>query len=71
MCREMKKEFDLAEVALHNSKEDLWIVIRGHIYDVTEWQHDHPGGYRVLEKTAEKIAQSSSETWGTHRMPWK
>ena len=41
-------------MALHNSKEDLWIVIRGHIYDVTEWQHDHPGGYRVLEKNGGK-----------------
>ena len=38
----------MEEVALHNTEEDLWVVVYGRVYDVTDWQHDHPGGDDIL-----------------------
>lgn len=42
----------LQEVQLHHSKDDLWIVHRNVVYDVTEFQRYHPCFENVLEKTA-------------------
>ncbi|CAK91615.1 unnamed protein product (macronuclear) [Paramecium tetraurelia] len=36
------------ELGQHNKKEDLWIVIEGKVYDVTDFQDDHPGGPAIL-----------------------
>ena len=42
-------EVTMEEVAQHNSPEDLWVVVYGLVYDVTEWQHSHPGGDAILQ----------------------
>lgn len=36
--------FEWSDVAGHNQRDDCWIVIRGSVYDVTEWGPRHPGG---------------------------
>ncbi|KAL3478967.1 FAD binding domain-containing protein [Aspergillus californicus] len=41
-------EYSMEEVAKHNSKEDLWIVVKGIILDVTNWVDEHPGGANAL-----------------------
>ena len=41
----MSRVVSLAEVKKHNTKTDLWIVIHGHVYDVTKWKDTHPGGW--------------------------
>lgn len=46
----MSKEFSREEVAKHNTPEDLWIIINDEVFNVTEWQNDHPGGRRMLQK---------------------
>jgi len=35
---------DMQEVARHNSASDCWTVVRGKVYDVTEFSALHPGG---------------------------
>ncbi len=41
---ESEKTFTMAEVEKHNSKESCWSVIRGKVYDLTDWINKHPGG---------------------------
>ena len=32
------------ELAKHSTKESLWIAIHGHVYDMTKFLDEHPGG---------------------------
>ncbi|KAL4803020.1 FAD binding domain-containing protein [Aspergillus unguis] len=41
-------EYAMEEVAKHNTKEDMWIVVKGIILDVTNWLDEHPGGANAL-----------------------
>lgn len=41
--------FTPAEVALHNTAEDLWIAINGNVLNVTKFLPNHPGGNALLE----------------------
>lgn len=43
-----EKEYTLEEVAKHNKKEDLWVVVKGVVLDLTNWLDDHPGGPQAL-----------------------
>ncbi|KAL2729121.1 cytochrome b5-like [Vespula maculifrons] len=36
------------EVARHNKEEDLWLVMHGGVYDLTDFVKKHPGGEEVL-----------------------
>lgn len=42
------KKCTMLEIAEHKSRDDLWIVMHGLIYDVTDFLIDHPGGLEVL-----------------------
>ncbi|KAJ5089866.1 hypothetical protein N7532_008550 [Penicillium argentinense] len=42
------KEFTLQEVAGHNTKKDLYMVIHDKVYDCTSFVDEHPGGEEVL-----------------------
>eukprot|EP01115_Flamella_aegyptia_P015154 TRINITY_DN90_c3_g1_i1.p1 TRINITY_DN90_c3_g1~~TRINITY_DN90_c3_g1_i1.p1 ORF type:complete len:81 (+),score=16.67 TRINITY_DN90_c3_g1_i1:458-700(+) len=44
----MSKTYTWNEINKHNSQEDLWIVIKGKVYDVTTFYNDHPGGGDLL-----------------------
>ena len=40
--------FSMDEVALHNSAESCYTVIRGFVYDLTSWIGQHPGGTEAI-----------------------
>jgi len=37
------------DLAKHNLPNDLWVAIRGKVYDLTQYQHRHPGGFRLMQ----------------------
>ena len=41
-----------AEVSEHSTQQDLWIIVNGQVFDITVYQHEHPGGERVFKKVA-------------------
>ena len=44
----MSKIFTLEEIEAHNTREDLWMVIDGKVYDCTSFLDEHPGGEEVM-----------------------
>jgi cytochrome b involved in lipid metabolism len=46
------KTFSRAEVAKHNTTEDLWCIIDHTVYDLSEFVDAHPGGEVVLRQIA-------------------
>jgi len=47
-----------AEVAQHAAFDDCWIIIRGKVYDFSEWKDHHPGGPFVARMFAGKDASA-------------
>ncbi|RKU48262.1 hypothetical protein DL546_006058 [Coniochaeta pulveracea] len=43
-----EKEFTMEEVAKHNKKDDLWVVVKGVVMDLTNWLEEHPGGPQAI-----------------------
>ncbi|KIY43297.1 Flavocytochrome c [Fistulina hepatica ATCC 64428] len=43
-----KKEYTMEEVAKHNKKDDVWVVVNGQVLDATEFLPDHPGGEKAI-----------------------
>ncbi|KAF9518883.1 hypothetical protein BS47DRAFT_1358526 [Hydnum rufescens UP504] len=41
-------EFTLEEVAKHNTKDDLWVVVEGQVLNVTKFLPEHPGGEKAI-----------------------
>ncbi|KAI1436238.1 cytochrome b5 [Xylaria sp. CBS 124048] len=41
-------EFTFQDVAEHNTKKDLFLVIHDKVYDATKFVDEHPGGEEVL-----------------------
>jgi cytochrome b involved in lipid metabolism len=44
--------FTLAEVALHNTPDDCWMVIHDKVLDLTAYAKRHPGGARIVTDLA-------------------
>jgi len=51
---ENEKTYTMEEVAKHNSKESCWSVIRGKVYDLTNFIYKHPGGADKILKICGK-----------------
>ena len=56
-----EKTFSMEEVAKHNKKDDLWIVVKGVVLDVTNWLDEHPGGPQALFSHMGKDASEEFE----------
>ncbi|XP_015921764.1 cytochrome b5 [Parasteatoda tepidariorum] len=57
---EMKKRlshpYTLSEVSRHCHPDDCWIIVGDHVYDVTSFLDQHPGGKDVLIEQAGRDA---------------
>ncbi|OBZ67274.1 Fumarate reductase [Grifola frondosa] len=42
------KSYTVADVAMHNKKDDVWVIIDGKVLDVTSFLPDHPGGEKAI-----------------------
>lgn len=40
--------YTMADVAKHNKKDDIWVVVDGQVLDVTKFLPDHPGGEKAI-----------------------
>uniref|UniRef100_A0A915DF74 Cytochrome b5 heme-binding domain-containing protein n=1 Tax=Ditylenchus dipsaci TaxID=166011 RepID=A0A915DF74_9BILA len=40
--------YSAEEVAQHNEQQSAWIILDDHVYDITKFLHEHPGGEEVL-----------------------
>ena len=43
-----KKGYTIEEVRKHRNKKSAWLVIKGKVYDVTQWRKSHPGGDVIM-----------------------
>ncbi|MCJ1350735.1 MAG: hypothetical protein MMC33_000716 [Icmadophila ericetorum] len=60
----MSKTFSASDVAAHKTAKDLWIIVDEGVYDLTEFQNEHPGGQKILTRVAGKDA--SKQFWKYH-----
>lgn len=44
----VSREFTASEVANHNKKDDVWVIVNGQVLDVTSFLPDHPGGEKAI-----------------------
>ncbi|KAM0814070.1 putative cytochrome-b5 reductase [Seiridium cardinale] len=58
------KTYKTEDVRKHNTKKDLWIIIHGYVYDVSEYARDHPGGIEPLTEVAGMDATTAYEDVG-------
>ncbi|KAF1817340.1 cytochrome b5 [Eremomyces bilateralis CBS 781.70] len=50
------KTYTEADVAVHNKPDDFWLIVRGEVFDMTKFQNDHPGGFKILNGVRGKDA---------------
>lgn len=51
------KGYNMKEIKKHNSKKDAWMVIKGNVYDITEWIDKHPGGDIIMKGVGKDATQ--------------
>lgn len=56
--------FTADQVKTHNKNNDIWIIIKKKVYNVTEFLSQHPGGEEVLMDMAGKDATTEFEDIG-------
>ncbi|KAL8736753.1 MAG: hypothetical protein Q9166_000119 [cf. Caloplaca sp. 2 TL-2023] len=58
------QELTFSDVAEHNSKKDLFVVIHDKVYDATKFVDEHPGGEEVLLDVGGQDATEAFEDVG-------
>ena len=63
--------YTIADVAIHNTSTDCWMIIDNNIYDLTKYQNAHPGGKMNIVNYCGKDASAEYKNRGgrgTHSM---
>jgi len=60
----MSKVYTEQDIASHNKKGNLWIAIAGHVYNISEFISDHPGGEEILLDVGGRDATKDFEDVG-------
>ncbi|KAJ2746376.1 hypothetical protein GGI20_001372 [Coemansia sp. BCRC 34301] len=58
------KSFTASQIQPHSTREDIWIVVHGKVYDVTPFLDEHPGGEEVMLEYAGADATEAFEDIG-------
>jgi predicted heme/steroid binding protein len=48
----MRLALTLEEVSRHSSVSSAWLIVKGQVYDVTDFASEHPGGKAILLSNA-------------------
>jgi len=59
-----KKMISLPELQAHSTKDDLYVLINGKVYNATKFLDEHPGGDEVILAEAGKDATEAFEDVG-------
>jgi len=59
-------KYTRAQVALHVTENDLWVIIDGGVYDLSGFPSNHPGGPDPLLEMAGKDATELFTSIGAH-----
>ncbi|MEO8863356.1 MAG: cytochrome b5-like heme/steroid binding domain-containing protein [Candidatus Saccharimonadales bacterium] len=54
--------FTTAEVAIHSTSSDCWLIINNKVYDVSKFLGDHPGGAYTIIPYCGKEATNAFDT---------
>ncbi|KAM4062952.1 cytochrome b5-like heme/steroid binding domain-containing protein [Hirsutella rhossiliensis] len=60
----MSQEFTYQDVAEHNTKKDIFLVIHDKVYDCAKFIDEHPGGEEVMLDVAGQDASEAFEDVG-------
>ncbi|KAI6784486.1 putative cytochrome b5 [Emericellopsis cladophorae] len=60
----MSKEFTYQDVAEHNTKKDMYLVVHDKVYDCGKFVDEHPGGEEVMLDVAGQDATEAFEDVG-------
>lgn len=58
----MSKPPEGQEVTKHNTRRSCWVIVKGQVYDVTEYLDHHPGGSAILLRYGGKDATAIYES---------
>ncbi|KAF9031839.1 cytochrome b5 [Hymenopellis radicata] len=60
----MSKIVTFEQLKSHSTKDDIWLLINGKVYDVTKFLDEHPGGDEVILAEASQDATEGFEDVG-------
>lgn len=57
----MAKAFSKDEVSSHSKPDNLWVVIDEDVFDLTQFQEEHPGGKKSMLFVGQGYIQACRE----------
>lgn len=53
-CADQDQEYTVEDVSKHCHPDDVWVIYKQSVYNLTPFVHDHPGGIEVIREWAGK-----------------